>query len=42
MECANVIPFPVEMSGYLFIAFHGSWNGDILTGYKVVYVPILA
>jgi glucose/arabinose dehydrogenase len=42
MECANVTPFPIEMSGYLFIAFHGSWNRDIPTGYKVVYVPVLA
>ena len=31
--------FPTSMDGYAFIAFHGSWNRDIPTGYKVVYVP---
>ena len=31
--------FPASMNGYAFIAFHGSWNRDIPTGYKVVYVP---
>ena len=38
--CSGVDPFPVEMDGNLFIAFHGSWNRDIPTGYKVVRVPI--
>jgi glucose/arabinose dehydrogenase len=38
--CANIIPFPQTMNHYAFIAFHGSWNRDIPTGYKVVYVPI--
>jgi len=28
------------MDGYAFIAFHGSWNRDRPTGYKIVYVPI--
>jgi glucose/arabinose dehydrogenase len=32
--------FPKEMDGYVFIAFHGSWNRDIPTGYKVVYIPM--
>lgn len=32
--------FPADMDGYAFIAFHGSWNRDIPTGYKVVYVPM--
>jgi glucose/arabinose dehydrogenase len=32
--------FPQWMDGYAFIAFHGSWNRAIPTGYKVVYVPI--
>lgn len=31
--------FPVEYRGDLFIAFHGSWNRSVLTGYKVVRVP---
>jgi len=31
--------FPQSMDGFAFIAFHGSWNRDIPTGYKVVYVP---
>ena len=26
------------MDGYAFIAFHGSWNRDVPTGYKVVYI----
>jgi len=32
--------FPESMDGYAFIAFHGSWNRDVPTGYKVVYVPM--
>jgi len=39
-ECNNVAPFPVEMDGDAFVAFHGSWNRDIPTGYKVVRLPI--
>jgi hypothetical protein len=27
------------MDGFVFIAFHGSWNRQVPTGYKVVYVP---
>jgi glucose/arabinose dehydrogenase len=37
-DCAGV--FPKEMDGYAFIAFHGSWNREVPTGYKVVYVPM--
>ena len=36
--CAGT--FPAWMDGFAFIAFHGSWNRDIPTGYKVVYVPM--
>lgn len=32
--------FPVEYQGDLFIAFHGSWNRRVPTGYKVVRVPL--
>ena len=32
--------FPQEFDGYAFIAFHGSWNREIPTGYKVVYVAM--
>jgi glucose/arabinose dehydrogenase len=39
MECGGIIPFPSDYDKYAFIAFHGSWNRDIPTGYKVVYVP---
>ncbi|HEB02582.1 MAG TPA: sorbosone dehydrogenase family protein [Nitrospirae bacterium] len=28
--------FPDEFHGALFIAFHGSWNRDVPTGYKIV------
>ena len=28
--------FPKSMDGHAFIAFHGSWNRDVPTGYKVV------
>lgn len=31
--------FPVEYRGDLFIAFHGSWNRSVPTGYKVVRLP---
>ena len=30
--------FPAEYRGDLFIAFHGSWNRSVPTGYKVVRV----
>jgi len=32
--------FPKSMDGYAFIPFHGSWNRDIPTGYKVTYVAM--
>jgi glucose/arabinose dehydrogenase len=38
-ECDGTA-FPEEMNGFAFIAFHGSWNRNPPTGYKVVYVPM--
>jgi len=32
--------FPAEYRGDLFMAFHGSWNRSIPTGYKVVRLPL--
>jgi len=32
--------FPRGMNNYAFIAFHGSWNRSVPTGYKVVFVPM--
>ena len=32
--------FPVEYQGDLFLAFHGSWNRSVPTGYKVVRVRV--
>jgi glucose/arabinose dehydrogenase len=32
--------FPAEYQGDLFIAFHGSWNRSVPTGYKVVRLPL--
>jgi glucose/arabinose dehydrogenase len=32
--------FPPSYRGDLFIAFHGSWNRTVPTGYKVVRVPM--
>lgn len=31
--------FPPEYRGDLFVAFHGSWNRSVPTGYKVVRIP---
>lgn len=31
--------FPPEYRGNLFVAFHGSWNRSVPTGYKVVRIP---
>lgn len=31
--------FPPAYRGDLFIAYHGSWNRSVPTGYKVVHVP---
>ena len=33
---------PQWMDGYALIGFHGSWNRDTPSGYKVVYVPMAA
>ena len=38
-ECDGTA-FPEKVDGFAFIAFHGSWNRDPPTGYKVVYVPM--
>ena len=38
--CDGVIPFPREMDGFVFIAFHGSWNRVVPTGFKIVYVAL--
>jgi hypothetical protein len=38
-ECGDIVPFPKRYDKNAFIAFHGSWNRDIPTGYKVVYIP---
>lgn len=32
-------PFPASYRG-LFVAFHGSWNRTVPTGYKVVFIPL--
>jgi len=32
--------FPREYRGDLFVAFHGSWNRSVPTGYKVVRIPM--
>jgi glucose/arabinose dehydrogenase len=31
--------FPEEYRGDLFVAFHGSWNRSVPTGYKIVRIP---
>lgn len=31
--------FPAQYHG-LFVAFHGSWNRSVPTGYKVIFVPL--
>ena len=31
--------FPAEYQGDLFVAYHGSWNRSVPTGYKVVRLP---
>ena len=38
--CPPHAAFPESMDGYAFIAYHGSWNRDVPTGYKVVYVAM--
>jgi glucose/arabinose dehydrogenase len=32
--------FPEEYRGDLFVAFHGSWNRGVPTGYKLVRIPM--
>ena len=32
--------FPSDYQGHLFVAFHGSWNRSVPTGYKVVRIPM--
>ena len=32
--------FPEEYRGELFVAYHGSWNRSVPTGYKVVRIPM--
>lgn len=32
--------FPQEYRGDLFVAFHGSWNRNVLTGYKIVSIDM--
>jgi len=32
--------FPQEYHGDLFVAFHGSWNRTVPTGYKVARIPL--
>lgn len=39
-SCPPNVAFPEAMDGYAFIAYHGSWNRDVPTGYKVVYVAM--
>ena len=33
--------FPKDYSGNIFAAFHGSWNREKRTGYKVVRIPVV-
>lgn len=32
--------FPADYRGNLFMAFHGSWNRSVPTGYKIVRLPL--
>ncbi len=34
--------FPERYRGSMFVAFHGSWNREEPTGYKVIFVPLSA
>lgn len=36
----KTMQFPAEFKGDVFVAFHGSWNSSIPTGYKVVRVRV--
>jgi glucose/arabinose dehydrogenase len=35
----NATAYPQAYHG-LFVAFHGSWNRSVPTGYKVIYIPL--
>ena len=37
---SNATQFPEQYRNNLYIAFHGSWNRSVPTGYKVVRVPL--
>jgi glucose/arabinose dehydrogenase len=39
-QCNGVTPFPPEMNGFAFVAYHGSFNRVVPTGYKVVYFAL--
>ncbi len=36
----NGTSFPAEYRGKLFVAYHGSWNRQVPTGYKIVAVDV--
>ena len=36
---SNGLAFPASYHG-LFVAYHGSWNRSVPTGYKVVFIPL--
>ncbi len=36
----NATSFPQQYRGKLFVAFHGSWNRQVPTGYKIVTVDL--
>ena len=38
-KCNGTGTFPEDADGDLFVGFHGSWNRDVPTGYKVVRIP---
>ena len=40
IDCVGA--FPEKYDGDLFVGFHGSWNRNIPTGYKVVRIPMTA
>lgn len=39
-DAPNVTRFPAAYQNSLYIAFHGSWNRTIPTGYKVIRIPL--
>jgi glucose/arabinose dehydrogenase len=39
MAFSHGTSFPSRYQGGAFVAFHGSWNRRVPTGYKVVYIP---